>query len=118
MGKIMSAKQHKTAITLIKEECSNYFDGLCVARGMGCLQLYNNEIICRWFCSCVLPFDKVLDAQIKGEGTKTCSVCGDAFIPNSNRAKYCEKCSVEARKKKEAERQREIYAFRGKKRPI
>ena len=40
---------------------------------------------------------------------KRCTVCGAAFTPNSNRAKYCPDCAVQVRRKKEAERQRKRY---------
>lgn len=49
----------------------------------------------------------------RGRRTKTasirCAVCGAAFTPNSNRAKYCPDCAVQVRRKKEAERQRKRY---------
>ena len=66
----------------------------------------------------VLPLDAALCAEItKGrDEIKRCAVCGAAFTPNSNRAKYCPDCAVQVRRKKEAERQRKkippVYAFR------
>ena len=59
----------------------------------------------------VLPLDAALCAEItKGrDEIKRCAVCGAAFTPNSNRAKYCPDCAVQVRRKKEAERQRKRY---------
>ena len=59
----------------------------------------------------VLPLDTALCAEItKGrDEIKRCAVCGAAFTPNSNRAKYCPDCAVQVRRKKEAERQRKRY---------
>ena len=58
-----------------------------------------------------LPLDAALCAEItKGrDEIKRCAVCGAAFTPNSNRAKYCPDCAVQVRRKKEAERQRKRY---------
>ena len=59
----------------------------------------------------VLPQDATLCAETtKGrDEIKRCAVCGAAFTPNSNRAKYCPDCAVQVRRKKEAERQRKGY---------
>ena len=40
---------------------------------------------------------------------KRCSECGAAFMPKSNRAKYCPACAKRMRRRKEAERQRKRY---------
>ena len=34
--------------------------------------------------------------------TRRCAVCGAAFVPGSNRAKYCPRCAVKRRQEKEA----------------
>ena len=69
------------------------------------------SLLCRWFKVAVLPLDAALCAEItKGrDEIKRCAVCGAAFTPNSNRAKYCPDCAVQVRRKKEAERQRKRY---------
>ena len=43
------------------------------------------------------------------DSVKRCAVCGTAFTPKSNRAKYCPDCAVRMRRKQEAERQRKRY---------
>ena len=43
------------------------------------------------------------------DSVKRCAVCGAAFTPKSNRAKYCPDCAVRMRRKQEAERQRKRY---------
>ena len=56
-----------------------------------------------------------LDAALCAEITKDrdvvkrCSECGAAFMPKSNRAKYCPACAKRMRRRKEAERQRKRY---------
>ena len=41
--------------------------------------------------------------------TRRCAVCGIAFVPGSNRAKYCPKCAVKRRQEKEAVRLHNRY---------
>ena len=43
------------------------------------------------------------------DSVKRCAVCGAAFTPKSNRAKYCPDCAVRMRRKQEADRQRKRY---------
>ena len=76
-----------------------------------CVQSISYSLLCRWFKVAVLPLDAALCAEItKGrDDIKRCTVCGAAFTPNSNRAKYCPDCAVQVRRKKEAERQRKRY---------
>ena len=64
-----------------------------------------------YFLFAAVPLDAALCAEItKGrDEIKRCAVCGAAFTPNSNRAKYCPDCAVQVRRKKEAERQRKRY---------
>ena len=75
------------------------------------MQSISYSLLCQWFKVAVLPLDAALCAEItKGrDDIKRCTVCGAAFTPNSNRAKYCPDCAVQVRRKKEAERQRKRY---------
>ena len=68
-------------------------------------------LLCRWFRAAVLPLDGALYAEIiqSRDNVKRCAVCGAAFTPKSNRAKYCPDCAVRMRRKQEAERQRKRY---------
>ncbi len=61
-------------------------------------------------CRCS-PLDGALYAEIiqSRDSVKRCAVCGAAFTPKSNRAKYCPDCAVRMRRKQEAERQRKRY---------
>ena len=63
------------------------------------------------FVAAVLPLDGALYAEIiqSRDNVKRCAVCGAAFTPKSNRAKYCPDCAVRMRRKQEAERQRKRY---------
>ncbi len=82
----MNYPQYRKARKLT-HECCNYCDG-------NCLLLDDGEE-----CVCVQSRDSV----------KRCAVCGAAFTPKSNRAKYCPDCAVRMRRKQEAERQRKRY---------
>ena len=99
----------------LTHECCNYCNGNCLLLDDGeecvCVQSISYSLLCRWFKVAVLPLDAALCAEItKGRGEiKRCAVCGAAFTPNSNRAKYCPDCAVQVRRKKEAERQRKRY---------
>ena len=99
----------------LTHECCNYCNGNCLLLDDGeecvCVQSISYSLLCRWFKVAVLPLDAALCAEItKGrDEIKRCAVCGAAFTPNSNRAKYCPDCAVQVRRKKEAERQRKRY---------
>ena len=42
-----------------------------------------------------MPQDKALEAEIfHSASVKRCAECGAAFVPHSNRAKYCEACAA------------------------
>ena len=70
-----------------------------------------DKAVSRWFRAAVLPLDGALYAEIiqSRDSVKRCAVCGAAFTPKSNRAKYCPDCAVRMRRKQEAERQRKRY---------
>ena len=110
----MSYPQYRKARRLT-HECCNYCNGNCLLLDDGedcvCVQSISYSLLCRWFKVAVLPLDAALCAEItKGrDDIKRCTVCGAAFTPNSNRAKYCPDCAVQVRRKKEAERQRKRY---------
>lgn len=54
----------------------------------------------------MLPADKELHALYFNEGQsgEVCEVCGGHFIANGNRAKYCDGCRDEVRKRQARER--------------
>ena len=110
----MSYPQYRKARRLT-HECCNYCNGNCLLLDDGeecvCVQSISYSLLCRWFKVAVLPLDAALCAEItkSRDEIKRCAVCGAAFTPNSNRAKYCPDCAVQVRRKKEAERQRKRY---------
>ncbi|WP_353958395.1 cysteine-rich VLP protein [Bacillus sp. DX4.1] len=63
---------------------------------------------CDYFEKHVLPADKELYALYFNEGQngKVCAVCNDHFIAKGNRAKYCDSCRGDVRKKQARERMR------------
>lgn len=97
---------------LIRRLCANYDDGNCLAldEGDGCVcpQIISFSLLCKYFRRAVLPADKELSADIYKVHTEPCEICGKAFVPNSNRQKYCVVCGkkIHRRQKTESEQKR------------
>ena len=92
-------------------ECCNYDEGNCLLLDDGepcvCVQSISFSLMCRWFRVAVLPLDGELAAALLCRGSrKRCAVCGAAFVPKSNRGKYCPGCAGRMKKIKAAERKR------------
>ena len=109
----MTPAQRKRANALLRRECCSYEGGNCLEQDDGdahtCPQSISFAVCCKWFRWAVLPLDKPLEAEIFRESnTKRCAVCGAAFVPRSNRGKYCPDCAagVHRRQKAESERKR------------
>ena len=72
-----------------------------------CVQSISLSLMCRWFRVAVLPLDGELAAALLYRGSrKCCAVCGAAFVPKSNRGKYCPDCAGRMKKIKATERKR------------
>ena len=89
----MDYRQHRRARRLV-HECCNYDEGNCLLLDDGepcvCVQSISFSLMCRWFRVAVLPLDGELAAALLYRGSrKRCAVCGAAFVPKSNRGKYC-----------------------------
>ena len=100
--------ESKAVNSLIRKSCCNYKDGTCLYE-RPCKQFDAASINCKWFEECVLPSDKSLQAQLDPEASsangylsKPCAVCGNSFLPNSNRAKYCPVCARQIRREQKA----------------
>ena len=109
----MNYPQYRKARKLV-HECCNYDCGNCLLLDDGeecvCVQSISYSLLCRWFRAAVLPLDTALYAEVEEQGgIKRCAECGAAFVPKSNRAKYCPACAGRMRRRKEAERQRKRY---------
>ena len=109
----MSPGQRKRANALIRRTCCNYSNGNCIVLDDGdecvCVQSISYSVCCTWFRRAVLPQDEALDAEIfKSDSVKRCEHCGKAFVPGSNRAKYCKDCArqIHRRQKNRSERKR------------
>ena len=113
--KRLTPAQRARCNRLIRRLCANYDGGNCLplddGEGCVCAQMISYSLLCRWFRAAVLPLDGALYAEIiqSRDSVKRCAVCGAAFTPKSNRAKYCPDCAVRMRRKQEAERQRKRY---------
>ena len=104
----MDYRQHRRARQLV-HECCNYDEGNCLLLDDGepcvCVQSISYSLMCRWFRVAVLPLDGELAAALLYRGSrKRCAVCGAAFVPKSNRGKYCPGCAGRMKKIKAAER--------------
>ena len=91
---IMTYSQYRRARKLV-HQCCNYENGNCLALDDGeecvCVQSISYSLLCRWFCAAVLPLAAALLYRKKH---KRCAVCGQPFLPGSNRAKYCKSCAT------------------------
>ena len=73
------------------------------------VQSISLSLMCRWFRVAVLPLDGELSAALLYRGSrKRCAVCGAAFVPKSNRGKYCPDCAGRMKKIRAAEVKNEI----------
>lgn len=107
----MTPAQHKQAKSLLRRECCSYDDGNCLEQDDGdahtCTQCISNSVCCKWFRYAVLPMVAALEAEIfKDRDTRRCVVCGQAFVPKSNRAKYCLDCAAKVHRRQKAESER------------
>ena len=74
-----------------------------------CPQTISYSVCCKRFRWAVLPQDKALEAEIfRSSSVKRYADCGAAFVPCSNRAKYCETCAkrVHRQQKNASDRKR------------
>ena len=115
----MTKPQLNKANALIRRRCCNCVDGNCILLDDGetcpCPQMLTYSLICKWFRSAVLPDSRALQNEIVlRKGEKLCTVCGQGFVPTSNRAKYCSDCAKAVRHRKEAARARIKYYTRKK----
>ena len=106
----MDHRQHRRARRLV-HECCNYDGGNCLLLDDGepcvCVQSISRSLMGRWFRVAVLPLDGELSAALLYRGSrKRCAVCGTAFVPKSNRGKYCPDCAGRMKKIKATERKR------------
>ena len=116
----MDYRQHQAARRLV-HECCNYDEGNCLLLDDGepcvCVQSISYSLMCRWFRVAVLPLDGELAAALLYRGSrKRCAVCGAAFVPKSNRGKYCPRLrrvheETQSRREK-AETKAEMSRFR------
>jgi len=109
MAELELTREEKTAIRrLVTSLCANYDREYgCLPLGVPCYMMDKcwTGAYCRYFREAVLPNDPVLEAALISGGaapdTKTCPVCGGAFLPDG-RTRYCSTtCAHAARLKKQ-----------------
>ena len=109
-------KEQMPRVRKLVKQCCNYDGGECIAlddgAGCVCVQSISYSPLCRWFRNAVLPLDPVLEAFLLGGPTKRCASCGEAFVPGSNRAKYCPACGKVPQRKMDAAKHRRNYVRR------
>jgi hypothetical protein len=103
-------EQAKRIHSLVRAECCNFNDGNCSILDNGephkCPQMNSSTHVCEWLSDAVLPLNPELQKEIfkSKEIVKCkCKMCGKSFTPNSNSAKFCQKCVLSARRKTQAE---------------
>ena len=114
----MTPGQRRRANSLIRRECCNYDNGNCILLDDGeecvCVQSISHSVNCKWFRWAVLPLDKPMETELfHNDSLKRCAVCGAAFVPGSNRAKYCEACAEEVHRKQKNASSRNKRTVRG-----
>lgn len=109
----LTPSQRTRCNRLIRRLCANFDNGNCLPLDEGdgcvCVQMISLSLICKYFRNAVLPADKELYAEIFRQRTYHCAECKAAFVPNSNRQKYCPSCSrkVHRKQKNESARKRQ-----------
>ncbi len=106
----MNGRQRQRTVSLIRKLCSACDNGNCLYLDDGeevpCPQTLSYSVCCKVF-RWVLLRDiegQALEMEIFGKDTmKRCAICGKAFLPGSNRAKYCNDCRVIAQRRQKAE---------------
>ena len=99
-----------------EKECANNQNGRCLPMDCPCFAFVPKCGVCTYYLNNVQPQNPSLLAEvmkkIDGEPkpTKKCAVCGAAFMPTSNRQRYCSDCAKEAKRSATAKRVREYRA--------
>lgn len=109
-------KEQIPRVRRLVRQCCNYDHGACIAlddwAGCVCVQSISYSPLCQWFRNAVLPLDPALEASLLGGPTKRCASCGEAFVPGSNRAKFCPACGKVHQRAMDAAKHRRNYAKR------
>ena len=114
--KLTSAQSRKVN-RLVKSHCCNYCDGNCLLLDDGdthnCVQTSSfSSITCSYFARSVLPNDAQLEAEImQPQNCKSCVCCGAAYVPASNRQRYCSSCAEAQTRRRKAEQKRRKRAM-------
>ena len=106
----MNGRQRQRAVTLIRKLCSACDNGNCLYLDDGeevfCPQTLSYSVCCKFFRWVLLRDRKgqALEMELFGkDAMKRCTFCGRAFLPGSNRAKYCDDCKIIAIRQQKAE---------------
>ena len=112
----LTPKQSRRVNALIRRECCNYDNGVCILLDCVCPQTITySHVICKWFKTAVLPLDEGLHTELmKPKNTKVCAVCGAEFTAPTQKFKYCDKCRKIVLRKQKAEYQRKKRLESGK----
>ena len=111
----MTSGQRRQANKLIQDMCINYEDGECVILGCVCPQMISYSVLCRYFRQAVLPYNAVLEADIrKINAPFLCKGCGNPIIRTGNKKQYCSQCARERYLRAKAKYERKVRCRRGK----
>lgn len=104
----MTEAQFKRAKKLIRKLCANCDKDNCLLLDDGelcvCPQLISYTLLCRYFCTAVLPADRELYAEImQTDHRKRCADCGLPFLPPRPNTLYCADCAAKRTRRKKRE---------------
>ena len=108
----MTEAQARRVYKLARERCCNCYSGFCVLLDTPCPQCITRSLICKWFKQAVLPADVPLYVELTGNRgkSKPGAVCGELFLPRSNRSKYCHAGAAAVRAQKQRDYVRKMRA--------
>ena len=102
-----------TLLSLIRNECANYFSIQCSIKNYCCLTdntcvyFSENKPHCKYFEESVLPIKKDLEYKYRQERNLcelviqvSCKNCSRLFLRKSRKEKYCDECK-QVRKKQQ-----------------
>lgn len=116
MPRLWTAREHQQVMRLVRSCCCNYdgyYKECLLTDGYGCALETSLHPCCNYFKETVWPLDKTVPYEVADkEDTRKCQSCGKAFVPGSNRAKYCPECAEREARKKHAARQQKYRVQR------
>ena len=113
-------KLRKACHRYAAEECTNNREGFCLPQDVPCFAYVSGAGVCTYFLNAVLPGNEVLENDVRqalatdehaeSRQTRNCAMCGEPFLPTSNRQRFCTACGRENERRGNAQRAHEFRA--------